>query len=124
MARSVTAFVSAHQRTRCHVTSFVRGDVFTLGANFTAVLNGATIASVTWRVSNPQTLVLGSGAISSGLATIVATAGAGECWVKALATLSDGKKASQLYRVSVQSQPWFDGETLASAGSASVTVTA
>lgn len=124
MARSVTAFASTHQRTRCHVTSFGRGDVFTLGANFNACLNGATVASVVWRVSNPQALVLGSGAISGGLCTITATAGTGQCWVKALATLSDGNKVSQLYRVSVQSQPWFDGEALASAGSASVTVTA
>lgn len=124
MARSVTAFASAYQRTRCHVTGFTRGDVFTLGANFTACLNGATVASVVWRVSNTQSIVLGSGAITGGLCTITATAGTGDCYVKALATLSDGKKISQLFRVCVQSSPWFDGETLVSAGSASVTVTA
>jgi hypothetical protein len=124
MARSVTAFVSAHQRTRCHVSSFVRGDVFTLGANFTACLDDATITQVVWRVDNPQSVVLGSGDIADGLATISCTAGMGNCRIKALATLSDGRKFSQLYSVGVKSSPWFADESAPAAGSASVTVTA
>jgi len=124
VARSVTAFVSAHQRTRCHVSNFVRGDVFTLGANFNACLDGATIASVTWQVDNGQAISFGSGAISGGLATITATAGEGSCRIKASATLSDDRVVTQLYEAFVKGGPWFAGESAPAAGSSSVTVTA
>lgn len=124
MPRSVTAYVSAHQRTRCHVSNFVRGDVFTLGANFNACLNGATISSVLWQVDQGQCISLGSGAISGGLATITCTAGEGTCHVKATATLSNSKKVTQRYEVSVKGGPWFAGESLPAAGASSVTVTA
>jgi len=124
MARSVTAYVSAHQRNRTHVSSFPRGEVFNLGADFTACLDGATISSVLWQSSNVSALGFGSGDIDGGLATIVATAGCGGANAKALATLSDGRKVAQLYAVSVQSSPWFSGESAPSTGSASVTVTA
>lgn len=123
MARSVTAFVSAHQRTRCHVSSFVRGDLFTLGANFTACLDDATVSSVVWRVNNPCSVIFGSGDIDGGLATVTATAGVGNCVIKALATLSDGRKFTQLFEVTVADGPWFDGETAPSQGASSVTVT-
>lgn len=123
MARSVTAYVSAHQRTRCHVSSFVRGEVFTLGANFTACLDGATIASVLWQSTNASALGFSTGDIDGGLATISATAGCGCARVKATATLSDDRVVTQVYVVNVQSSPWFSGESAPSAGSASVTVT-
>jgi hypothetical protein len=110
VARSVTAYVSAHQRTRCHASNFVRGDVFTLGANFTACLNGAAVDSVTWQSSNAQAASFGAGGITGGLATITCTAGEGHARLKATATLSDDRVVTQLYEVTVLGDPWFDGE--------------
>lgn len=123
MARSVTAYVSFYQPTRCHVTNFVRGNVFTLGANFVACLNGETITEATWRTDNTSATSFGSADIDGGLVTIVCTAGCGMARVKCSATLSDGSVVSQLFKIGVQSSPWYSGESVGASGEASVTVT-
>jgi hypothetical protein len=83
-----------------------------LGANFNARLNGATISSASWSTNNPTATVLDGGDISGGLVTVGCTAGIGAARVRCQATLSDGSVVSQLFKVGVQSSPWYSGESV------------
>lgn len=123
MPRSITATASQYQRNRIWSGEFVRGESFQLGLNLGGVLaSGVTISSIVWRVLATSSVILGAGTTSARSATVTCTAGIGPGGVvKAVATASDGKVWSQLYRVTVEDAPWFTGEVAPAAGSATVT---
>lgn len=110
--RNTTAYVSAYQPTRPHVTRMVRGEVTPLTAEFSGAMPaGTTIASVTWRCSNPWPAYMADAAIDETRATVNLTAQWGYCSaVKCTATLSDGRVLAQLFELKVQEGPWFQGE--------------
>ena len=120
MTRATTAYVSKHFRSRIWQGQFVRGEEFSLSANFNGCLGDATIASVIWRVNENQSVILGSAAIDGNTVSVQCTAGVG--WggmVKCQVTASDGKVWNQLFAVGVCDQPWFDGEAWPTAGALS-----
>lgn len=122
MPRNTTAQVSRFQRTRIHGARYVRGDVFTLSANFNgAFAAGVTLASIVWRVSNPNAVILDDADIDGRTATVAATAGVGCTTAKCTATGSDGAVFNQLFHITVLDAPYFDGETVPAAGPASAT---
>jgi hypothetical protein len=122
MPRNVEAKVSRFQRTRIHGARFTRGDVFTLSADFNgAFAAGVTLSSIVWRVTNPQAVILGAAAISGRSATVHATAGIGCSAAKCIATGSDGAVFTQLFHITAQDAPYFDGETVPAAGATSAT---
>lgn len=123
MPRSVTATVSKYQRARVWRGDFVRGEVFTLGINLTGALaDGDTIDTITWRVLQPQSVILGVVDFDARTASVVCTAGVGPgSVVKAIVTTPAGAVWTQLFRVYVTGDPWFSGETAPAAGATEVT---
>lgn len=121
MTRAITAVVSKYQRTRIHTSHFVRGEKFALGVDLNGVLaTGATISTIIWRVSAPQSVILGTATKGTRTASILCTAGVGAgSIIKVQATASDGAVINQVYAVNVQTGPWFD-ETAPAAGATSV----
>ena len=120
MPRNNTAIASAYG-SRTALCQKSRGDVWTLQANFNALLTGATISSAIWRTTNANSVIFGTASKSGGTVSVVATAGVGNCNVKCIATLSDARKVTQSWTVLVQSAPWYDGETTPAAGATSAT---
>jgi hypothetical protein len=111
MARSITAYASAYQRTRTHATGFVRGEVFSLSYNVNGVIGAAAIDTVDWFTSNSQSISLGAESDSGNIASVVCTAGYGPgAWVKCKVTDDAGNVFVQVFDISVQSGPSFSGE--------------
>lgn len=120
MPRVNTAYVSRYQRARVHRSIRPRGDVFALAVDANAALAiGETIASIVFRTDNPNGVIFGAVTKSARTASVSCTAGVGCADVKAVITGSDGSVFAQLFRVSVQDAPFFDGETYPTAGATS-----
>jgi len=121
MPRSVTAKVSAYQRSRTWRAEFVRGEVFSLSADFTGVLGSATITASNWKVNETGSVILGTATDTTKVASVGCTAGYGSGGlVKCQATASDGKVYIQVFAVSILTGPTYSGETMPAAGNASV----
>jgi len=120
--RISTAYVSKYQRTRIHGGSFLRGDQLTLTANLNGALDsGVTITAVTWRVTQPMSIILGTPDFNNRTATVGITAGWGQgSGVKCVITASDGSVWNQLWAIRVYDAPWFQGETAPTQGAYSV----
>lgn len=108
MPRAVTAYASAHQRTRTHACRFVRGEVFSLSLDVNAVIGAATISTTTWQTTNSASVALGAESESGNVASVVCTVGYGPgAKIKCTLTASDGRVFVQVYEVSVDSGPSF-----------------
>ncbi len=110
--RAIQARVSKYQRNRLWSGNFVRGEAFSLSANFAGVLDtGVTIDSVIWRVNETQSVIFGNASISGPIASVQVTAGWG-CGgaVKCQIIASDGSTWNQVFLVNVQTVPWYSGE--------------
>ena len=111
--RCIEAIVSKYQRTRVWRGEFVRGESFQLGIN----LNGAlapdeTIDTITFRVLNPNSIILGAVTLDDRTASATCTAGvACGSTVKAIATATDGTVWTQTFVILVNDLPWFQNET-------------
>lgn len=123
MPRISTATVSKYQRDRIHASHVMRGEKFTLSTNLAGAVDpNATITAVTWRVNNPQSLILASATRAAKSTTLTTTAGYGTgATIKCQCSLSDGSIVEQLFRVRVTDYPYFMGETLPVTGPFSVT---
>jgi hypothetical protein len=108
VARSLTAYASANQRSRTHVTYVVRGEVFSLSFNVNASIGAATISTTTWQSTNTSSVTLGAESESGDVASVLCTAGYGPgAKVKCTLTASDGKVFVQVFEVFVDSGPSF-----------------
>lgn len=116
-----TAYVSRFQRNRVHRSQRQRGDVFALAVDVNGALAaGATIDSIVFRVDNPSAIILGDVTKNARTASVECTAGSGGCAiVKAIVTGDDDTVFTQLFHLGVQDAPYFDGETVPSAGATS-----
>ncbi len=127
MTRTTTAIASAYDRTRTQVCELARGEIRELSANFNGVLDKTeTIASVTWRITQPWGAILTSPSISEDGKQTSCTlqAGIGRAHVKALVTTTTGRQFPQLFRIDVEQSPWFQGETATVGGAYELTVVA
>jgi len=121
MPRNNQAIVSAYGN-RTAVGRLARGESRTLAANFSALLDGATISSAVWRTTNGNSVIFGTASKSGGVVSVLVTAGSGDCMVKCAATLSDARVIVQSWAVEVTSAPWYSGEVAATAGAESASV--
>jgi hypothetical protein len=112
IGRVTRAYVSAYQRDRVHRSRVVRGEKRCLVANFNGAIPAArSIVSATWRVQQGQTVFMESAKVATRESSVVITAGFGhEAAVKCQVTLDNGEVYNQLFVVSVQDSPWFQGE--------------
>lgn len=123
MPRILTAYASRFQRARVWQGEFVRGEKFTLTANFNAVLAaGETIAAVTWYCMNTGSVIFGTVTKGARTTSVVCTMGwGGGSAVKCEVTSSGGSVATQVFGIGVASGPYFQGETVPAQGQSSVT---
>jgi hypothetical protein len=121
--RAITAVVSKYQRARVWRGKFVRNEVFSLGINLTGCLaEGATIDTITWRIQNPNSVILGNATVGDTTASVECTCGIGSgSVVKVIATDTDGKVWAQLYLITVAGQPFFQNDPIPAMGSYTVT---
>jgi hypothetical protein len=128
LGTTTRAFVSGYQRTRVHVCSLVRGEKRCLVANFNgAIPKGRIIIGATWRTTQNWASILADASISDdGRSTMVdMTAGwGGPALVKAEVTLDNGEVYNQVFRIAIQSAPYFQGEANPVSGPLELTVTA
>ena len=127
MSRVTVAIASAYDRTREQVCELSRGEVRELSANFTGVLDKTeTIASATWRITQPWGAILTIPTISENGKRTGCTlqAGIGRAHVKALITTTTGRQLPQLFRIDVDQSPWFQGEVAVTGGAYELTVVA
>lgn len=114
MSRLSTAYASAYQRDRVHVSRIMRGESRTLSVNFNAVLGTDTIASVTWRAETGYPLVMSAPAIVGSVASVnVLASNNGAAILRCTVTLASGATLVQLFRVEVEGAPYFSGEVIA-----------
>lgn len=127
LGRTTRAYVSGYQRARMHRSRLVRGEKRCLVANFNGAIPPArTIQSVTWRTNQPQAAYMADAGIVTGgrEVRVDVTAGAGCALVKCEVTLDNGEVYNQLFDISVQSGPWFEGETQLPTGPRTLTAVA
>ena len=127
MSRATVAIASAYDRTREQVCELSRGEIRELSANFNGVLaKDETIASATWRITQPWGAILAAPTISENGKRTGCTlqAGIGRAHVKAVATTTTGRDLIQLFRIDVDQSPWFQGEVATTGGPYELTVTA
>lgn len=127
MSRVTVAIASAYDRTREQVCELSRGEIRELSANFSGVLEqGETIASATWRVTQPWGSILTAPTIGENGKRTGCTlqAGIGRAHIKVLIQTTTGRQLPQLFRIDVDSSPWFQGEVAATGGPYELTVVA
>lgn len=126
--RTTRAYVSGYNRTMVHVGKLVRGEKRCLVANFNgAIPKGRVIVSATWRTTQNWAAILNDAKIiESGRTTSVnMSAGwGGPALVKAEVTLDNGEIYNQVFRIDVQTAPYFQGEANPVSGTTEITVTA
>jgi hypothetical protein len=122
--RNNTAYASAYQRDRVHVTRLFAYEKERLTADFNGALGpDESIASATW-----QTQYINSALMSDVLATaretsiLIGSQYTGPAIIKCTATLTDGQKRVQQFCINVQCQPYYQGDTWTS-GPLSLTAT-
>ncbi len=114
MSRTQTAYASAYQRDRVHVSRVTRGESRVLTANFNALMDKAdTITSATWRAESGYPMVMSAAAIAGHTASVrvVANAG-GRARMRCTATTSTGDVLTQIFRIDVIGGPYFTGEVI------------
>lgn len=126
LGRTTTAYVSGYDLTRVHETNLVRGAQRRLVANFNgAIPAGSTIESATWRTNQNWAAILSNGAVDGRTTTVDLKAGwGGFSWVKVDVTLDTGEVYNQVFRIRVQTPPWFLGESYPASGPTEIVVTA
>lgn len=110
--RNNTAYVSAYQRDRVHVTRMYAYEKDRLTADFNGALGpDDAIVSAMW-----QTAYTNSALMSDALATaretsiLIGSQYAGPTIIKCTVTLANGQKRVQQFRVDVQAQPYYQGD--------------
>lgn len=127
LGRTTRAYVSGYQRTRVHRSRLVRGEKRCLVADFNGAIPAArSIASVTWRATNPSAAFMADAGVVEGgrSARVDVTAGAGCSRIKCEVTLDNGEVYNQLFEVASQSGPWFQGESALQTGPYELTAVA
>lgn len=126
LGRTTTAYVSGYDRTRVHVANLVRGEQRTLLANFNATVPvGSTIASATWRTTQNWVALMSGGTIDGRTTSVDLQAGwGGLALVKAEVTLDTGEVYNQVFRIQVQSAPYFCNESYPTSGPREIVITA
>lgn len=128
LGRTTRAYVSGYNRTRVHEVRVVRGEKRCLVANFNgAIPKGRTIASAVWRTTQNWAAIMSNGRIfenDRSTAVDLSAGWGGPAWVKCEATLDNGEVYTQVFRVLVQTPPWFAGEPNPVSGPTEVAVTA
>jgi len=126
LGRVTRSFVSGYFRARVHVGTVRRQEKRCVVAD----LNGAiptdrTIASVTWRATNPWSMFMSDPTIDGREARVMVDFQNSGCGaLKATATLDNGEIYNQLFEFTVRDAPWFDEPFSMSIGPYSVTVIA
>lgn len=126
LGRVTRAYVSGYQRDRIHNSRLVRGEKRCLVANFNGAIPPArTIASVTWRTNQGQSVYMENARIDGREVTVNITAQiGGGAWVKCDVTLDNGEVYNQLFAIEVRDAPWFSGEAQMGVGPQVLTATA
>ena len=128
LGRVTRCYVSGYQRARVHDSRLVRGESRCLVANFNgAIPPGRTIASVTWRTNQYQSVYMANARIPEGAREVAVdiTAQTGSrAWVKCEATMDNGEVYTQLFTIEVLGSPWFACETAPSIGPSVLTAEA
>jgi len=114
--------VSRYQRKRTHRQIRLRGESWSLAADFNGALaEGATISSGVFRVWNNQVVILGAATKNARDCSIICTAGYGNgTMVKCTILDSTGRTWEQLFAVGVEQQPFFVDETYPPSGAYTV----
>jgi hypothetical protein len=128
LGRVTRAYVSGYQRARVHDSRLVRGESRCLVANFNGSIGkDRTIASVTWRTNQYQSIYMANARIPQGAreAAVDITAQTGSrAWVKCEATMDNGEVYTQLFAIEILGNPWFAGEATPSIGPSALTAEA
>ncbi len=113
MPRLTTAYASAYQRDRVHVSRIFRGESRTLSVNFNAVAGADAVASVVWRAETGYPLVMSAPLIAGNVASVsILASNSGVALLRCTATLVSGATLVQLFRVEVEGAPYFAGEVI------------
>ncbi len=113
MPRVSTAYASAYQRDRVHVSRIMRGESRTLRVNFNAVAGDDTVASVVWRAQTGYPLVMSAAAILENVASVkIVATNSGVSILRCTVTLASGETLVQMMRVEVEGAPYFAGEVI------------
>lgn len=125
IGRVTRAYVSAHDRTRVHVSRLRRGEKRCLVANFNGALPAtATIARAEWRLAGGGTVAISDGEIVGREARVTVQARySGATAVRCEVTLANGEIYNQVFEVDVADGPSF-GDTPPAAGASVIIVTA
>lgn len=112
--RTQTAYASAYQRDRVHVSQVLRGESRQIVVNFNALMAKAdTITTVTWRAESGQPLMMSAATISGQTASVRVVANSGGVAIlKCVVTTSAGDKLTQLFRIESGGSPYFAGEVI------------
>ncbi len=125
MSRIQTAYASAYQRDRVHVSRVTRGESRILTANFNALMATAdTITQATWRAESGYPMVMSAAVISGHTASarVVAKNG-GRARMRCTVTTSAGDVLTQLFRIDVLGGPYFTGEVIPASNGPTILVT-
>lgn len=125
LGRTTTAYVSGYDLTRVHQSCLVRGAQRRLVANFNgAIPSGATIESATWRTTQNWAAIMSGGTIDGRTTSVALQAGwGGLALVKAEVTLDTGEVYNQVFRIQVQSAPYFYNEGYPTSGPREIVIT-
>lgn len=120
--RTTRVYASGYDRQRVHVARLLRGETRCLLADFNgAIAKGRAIASATWRSMGDA--VLSSASIEGRTTRCTLAASVGGA-IRCEVTLDNGERYVQVIDLRVAASPWFEGETYATSGSKTITVTA
>jgi hypothetical protein len=113
MPSTNTAYASAYQRDRVHVSRIMRGESRVLHADFSAPANGDPVASVNWRAETGYPLVMSTPAIAGNVVSVKLLAtNSGRAILRCTVTLTSGATLVQMFRINVDGAPYFAGEPL------------
>lgn len=115
LGRVTRVYASAYDRARVHDGRLVRGESRCLVVEFNGAIPAErTVASVTWRCSNPAVIVMSNARIQTDARSVAVDVRANlpcDTAIKCEATLDNGERYVQLIRLSVMDSPWFGDET-------------
>lgn len=120
LGRVTRCYVSGYTRNRVHDSRLTRGELRCLVANYNGAIDKArTITSVTWRMNPSLSVLMSNARIAPGareVALDIRAIWCGDAAIKCEATMDNGEVYAQLFRVSVDDSPWFDGDQPATSG--------
>lgn len=123
MSRLFTGYASAHSALQTQPVRVRRFQVRTLRVDFRAVLDGASVESVTWECTHPESTSLGAAAIAEdgqSVSVPVTFNFPGFGNVKATATTDDGQVLGYEFAFDVMDAPMYPTATYPAAGPYSV----